>query len=254
MTTSTHVQSPDNLDDARIASLPPAAFYIPDFITQDEERHILDRIASAPKPRWKQLTRRRLQTWPSDLVNNRLVEAPLPPWLEDPILPRLLSLHVGPDTGSTARIFANSPHGRPNHVLINEYPPGIGIMPHKDGSAYHPIVCTVSLGASICLNIHEMKKDGALENVPSWRILQEPRSLLITTADLYTNYLHGISDIQEDADLSDTTIANWALLGSPGSFQSGRNPRQLRTSLTYRDVISVSKLGTKFGLFNHRKP
>ncbi len=28
-------------------------------------------------------------------------------------------------------MFASSPHGRPNHVLINEYPPGVGIMPHK---------------------------------------------------------------------------------------------------------------------------
>ncbi|KAI1267198.1 hypothetical protein F5Y18DRAFT_331666 [Xylariaceae sp. FL1019] len=254
MNTSVHVQLPQNLNDVRIASLPSAAFYIPDFITKDEEEHILNKIASAPKPRWKQLTRRRLQTWPSDLVNNKLVEAPLPPWLDDPIISRLLSLHVDSDTGSAATIFANSPHQRPNHVLINEYPPGIGIMPHKDGSAYHPIVCTVSLGASICLNIHETKKDGALESVPSWRILQEPRSLLITTADLYTDYLHGISDMEEDIELSDTTIVNWSLLGSPESFQSGRNPRQLRTSLTYRDVISVSKLGTKFGLFNHKKP
>lgn len=28
-------------------------------------------------------------------------------------------------------IFQSSPHHRPNHVLINEYPPGVGIMPHK---------------------------------------------------------------------------------------------------------------------------
>lgn len=88
-------------------------------------------IAAAPRPRWKQLTHRRLQTWPSDLVNNRLLDAPLPSWLETPIVPRLLSLPLSDDGDSPKHIFAESPHQRPNHVLINEYPPGIGIMPHK---------------------------------------------------------------------------------------------------------------------------
>ncbi|KAI0871883.1 hypothetical protein GGS24DRAFT_39132 [Hypoxylon argillaceum] len=245
---------PQSLSHARVLQLPHAAFYISEFITEDEEKHILDKIATAPKPRWKQLSRRRLQTWPSDLINNKLVDAPLPSWLEEPIVTRLRSLHLEEDADSQSHIFSNSPHKRPNHVLINEYPPGIGIMPHKDGAAYHPIVCTVSLGASICLGIHEMKEDGTLNKTPAWRILQEPRSLLITTADLYTNYLHGIDDITEDIGLSEGTIANWSLLRPSSTFHEGRNLRQTRTSLTYRDVLNVSKLGTKLGpLFNHRK-
>lgn len=92
-------------------------------------------IASAPRPRWKQLTHRRLQTWPSDLVNNKLVDAPLPNWLEEPIVTRLKSIPLSQDSGSS-NIFSDSPHGRPNHVLINEYPPGIGIMPHKVGDRW----------------------------------------------------------------------------------------------------------------------
>ena len=118
----------------------------------------------------------------------------------------------------------------------------------QDGAAYHPVVCTVSLGASLCLNIYRSKEDGALDPEPAWRILQEPRSLLITTEDLYTEYLHGIADLDEDVDLSETTIANWALLRSPAAFETGRNRRQTRTSLTYRDVMKVSKLGNKLGL------
>ncbi|KAI1819112.1 hypothetical protein F4861DRAFT_167858 [Xylaria intraflava] len=243
---------PHDLDHARVSRLPSTAFYISDFITEDEEKLILDKIASAPKPRWKQLSRRRLQTWPSDLVNNKLIDAPLPPWLEDPIIPRLRSLRLH-DADLRSHIFSDSPHRRPNHVLINEYPPGIGIMPHKDGASYHPIVCTVSLGASLCLNIHRMKDGGMLDESPIGRILQEPRSLLITTADLYTDYLHGIDDTLEDVELSEQTIANWSLLRSSSAFQDGRNVRQMRTSLTYRDVISVSKLGSKLGLFNQKK-
>lgn len=86
-------------------------------------------IATVPKPRWKQLTHRRLQAWPSELVKNKLLDSPLPPWLENPVIPRLTSIPVS-DSDST-RLFASSPHCRPNHVLINEYPPGVGIMPHK---------------------------------------------------------------------------------------------------------------------------
>ena len=243
---------PQSLDQARIPQLPRAAFYISEFITEDEEALILEKIASAPKPRWKQLSRRRLQTWPSDLINNKLVDASLPSWLEEPIVTRLLSLCLGKDAASPLHIFSDSPHKRPNHVLINEYLPGIGIMPHKDGAAYHPVVATVSLGANICLNIHETKEDGTLNRAPTWRILQEPRSLLITTADLYTDYLHGIDDILEDTDLSEHTIANWALLRSGSIFDGGRSSRQTRTSLTYRDVLSVTKLGSKF-MFNQKR-
>ncbi|KAI1113220.1 hypothetical protein F5Y14DRAFT_228063 [Nemania sp. NC0429] len=253
MDTPTGPLLPRSLGEARVPQLPSAAFYIPDFITEDEERSILDKIASAPKPRWKQLSRRRLQTWPSDLIHDKLVDAPLPSWLEDPIVTRLRSLRLQDDADAQSHIFFDSPHGRPNHVLINEYPPGIGIMPHKDGAAYHPIVCTVSLGASICLSIYQANEDGALDKNPIGRVLQEPRSLLITTAELYTDYLHGIEDIVEDVELSEHTIANWSLLRSSSAFHDGRNLRQMRTSLTYRDVLSVSRLGNKLGLFLGKK-
>ncbi len=45
---------------------------------------------------------------------------------------RLLSIPVGADD-TASNLFSSSPHKRPNHVLINEYPPGVGIMPHKVG-------------------------------------------------------------------------------------------------------------------------
>ncbi|CAF3444545.1 unnamed protein product, partial [Fusarium graminearum] len=231
---SSHVLLPESLQHARITSLPQTAYYIPNFISEEEEQMILDKISSAPKPRWKQLTKRRLQTWPSDLVNNKLLEAPLPAWLQDPVISRLLSLPT--KDSEPGYIFSESPHHKPNH----------------DGAAYWPIVCTVSLGASLCLNLHRSKDDGALDPVPAWRILQEPRSLLITTDQLYTDYLHGIADIEEDVDLDANTVANWDLLRSPDTFASGKNVRQTRTSLTYRDVLQVSKVANKFGLFMKR--
>jgi len=199
-------------------------------------------IASAPKPRWKHLSHRRLQTWPSDLTKNTLLEESLPKWLVEPVITRLLQLQcsVSPEGG---HIFSGSPHRVPNHVLINEYLPNQGIMAHKDGSAYHPVVCTVSLGASLCLDIYGTKSDGTIATEPSWKILQEPRSLLITADELYTEYLHGIAEVDADVNLSPMTVANWDLLRSPEAIIEGRNEREVRISLTYRDVIKVSKLG-----------
>ncbi|KYK60109.1 Alkbh6 protein [Drechmeria coniospora] len=116
----------------------------------------------------------------------------------------------------------------------------------KDGAAYWPVVCTVSLGASLCLNLHRTRDDGALDPTPAWRILQEPRSLLITTECLYTDYLHGIADIDEDVNLSaEGGVVNWPLLRDPDAHADGRNVRKLRTSLTFRDVVKVSTMGTK---------
>jgi len=241
---------PASLEDFRIKGLPSSAFYIADFISHDEERYILGKIAAAPKPRWKQLSKRRLQTWPSDLNKNILLESELPPWLTEPVISRILSLPVSHT--EEGHIFQNSPHGSPNHVLINEYLPGQGIMPHKDGAAYHPVVCTVSLGASLCLDVYASKKDGTTEDNPRWRILQEPRSLLVTTNALYTDYLHGIAEINEETHLDSVSISNWDLLKSAEEFTNGSLERQTRISLTYRDVIKVSSLGAKFGIFGKR--
>jgi len=242
---------PRSLDEVRIADLPPGAFYISSFISEEEEQSILAKIAAAPKPRWKQLTHRRLQTWPSDLVNNKLVNAALPTWLQEPVVSRLASIPVTADE-MLSHIFNDSPHKTPNHVLINEYPPGVGIMPHKDGPAYHPVVCTVSLGGSLCLDLYKTKADGTLDTEPISRILQEPRSLLITTAGLYTEYLHGIADVGEDIDLSEHTVANWSLLRDSAMFANGINQRSTRTSLTYRDVMAVTKLGNKFSFLQKK--
>lgn len=62
-------------------------------------------------------------------MNNKLLDAPLPAWLGYPVISRLLSIPV--QDSQLGHMFSESPHKRPNHVLINEYPPGIGIMPHK---------------------------------------------------------------------------------------------------------------------------
>jgi alkylated DNA repair protein alkB family protein 6 len=162
-------------------------------------------------------------------------------------------------------IFNHTPHKQPNHVLINEYNRGEGIMPHEDGSAYADVVATVSLGASLCLEITpkptkgEERSTGTEADVKTsetsalsgysipTRILQEPRSLLITTGQAYKDLLHGISPIQVDENLNADTVANWNLLGDSKALEEagGRSERATRVSLTYRDVLKVSSAASR---------
>ncbi|KAK2857290.1 hypothetical protein FQN49_004853, partial [Arthroderma sp. PD_2] len=237
-----------DLEKYRINQLPETAYYIPEFISEDEEEKLLNKIRSVPAPKWTQLSRRRLQTWPSALSkSNVLLASPLPEWLESPIASRFRNIGV----------FTSSPHKSPNHVLINEYQPGQGIMPHEDGAAYYPIVATVSLATPIILDIYDKRQSDHPEVLsieagedaargqllPRYRILQERRSLLITTGGLYSDYLHGIAERLSDGELGPETICNWENLGDSQHFETGRYERETRISLTYRDVLKVSKLG-----------
>ncbi|KAL9039118.1 MAG: hypothetical protein Q9180_002723, partial [Flavoplaca navasiana] len=188
---------------------------------------------------------------------NTLLAAPLPTWLSDPIVPRLLSipLRASPaanDERSNAEksVFGNAPHGAPNHCLINEYMPGQGIHPHEDGMAYHPVVATVSLGAPIVLDVYRKPASGEpLDAKPANRIFQEPGSLLISTGDMYTGYLHGIREVEVDEDLHEGEggIVNWGMVGREWRDKveenGGRWRRGVRVSATFRDVVKVRKLG-----------
>ena len=42
-----------------------------------------------------------------------------------------------------------------NHLLINVYPPGVGIMPHFDGPLYQSKVVVLSLGGPAIINFTE---------------------------------------------------------------------------------------------------
>ncbi|KAE9964889.1 hypothetical protein EG328_010127 [Venturia inaequalis] len=246
---------PKDLSAHRIPGLPPSFFYIPNFLTEYEEAQILQKI---PSQRWTHLTKRRLQAHPSTLTQkNTLIASPLPPYLTTtpPISTRFSEL----------KVFEGTKHGAPNHVLINEYKPGEGIMPHEDGDAYSPVVATISLSGTLCLELtpHPSKAGSAIgdsnaekeeqvdaggeETKKRWRILQEPRSLLVTTGEAYAALLHGIEHVERDEGLGVETVVNWELLGDETKARireaGGVNERSTRVSLTYRDVLKVSKIG-----------
>lgn len=227
-----------------VSALPPSCYYVPNFISPDEEAQILHGISRLPESKWNVLTHRRLLSLPSPLTgaaSNTLVAAPMPAYL-DPIVARL----------KQHKYFDETTHQGPNHVLINEYKPGQGIMPHVDGPSYSPLTATVSLASHTVLDIYRKNQHGEREQLPHWRILQEPRSLLITSGEMYDTTLHGISELTTDHDLSADGIVNWHLLGDTKPYQSGKAGRQTRISLTLRDVVKVAKLGNAMKFLSKR--
>ncbi|KAI0262716.1 hypothetical protein BC834DRAFT_890004 [Gloeopeniophorella convolvens] len=214
-------------------------YYIPNFVTEDEENYLLRKIQETPQPKWKQLANRRLQTWGGDLTGkNVLVPQPFPPFLSN--FPDIISRIAS--TG----VFEGSPHQRPNHVILNEYHPGQGIMPHEDGPAYHPVVATLSLGSHTVMHYYR-----PLESTPALSLLLEPRSLVITTREQYTAHMHGIDGTAEDR-VGDVEFANEALLGGVLPAEGEVLVRRTRYSFTCRDVARVvsigpAKLGKRLG-------
>ncbi|MCJ1336597.1 hypothetical protein MMC09_001875 [Bachmanniomyces sp. S44760] len=268
----TTIQLPSCFKDCIVEACPATVYYIPNFITAAEEQHLIHKIKSAPIPKWRHLNNRRLQVYPSELTaKNKLVQEPLEDWLTKPIIkPRLLDIPMFGTTPNTTpvemallgNIFSTSTHHEPNQVLINEYLPGQGIHAHRDGSAYSPIVATISLGSAIVLDIqaHVVPDDPSLtttssstehqrdDQTPHWRILQEPRSLLVSKGPVYEDYTHGIAAVMMDEDLNREGIANWDMLGDQQAYESGSYRRRTRYSMTYRDVERVV-----MGLYTSRR-
>uniref|UniRef100_A0A8C4I3E7 Alpha-ketoglutarate-dependent dioxygenase alkB homolog 6 n=1 Tax=Dicentrarchus labrax TaxID=13489 RepID=A0A8C4I3E7_DICLA len=98
---------------------PPTVYYIPDFISEDEESYLQLQVNRSPKTKWTQLSGRRLQNWGGLPHPKGMLAEKIPDWLQT-YCEKISSL--GAFSGRTA-----------NHVLVNEYKPGEGIMPHEDG-------------------------------------------------------------------------------------------------------------------------
>ncbi|KAG0206614.1 Alpha-ketoglutarate-dependent dioxygenase alkB 6 [Mortierella sp. GBA30] len=240
-----------HIGQCKIRGAPPSVYYIPDFITPAEEQVLVDKVLSAPKPKWVQLKNRRLQNWGGIVSAQGMIAEPLPPWLTC-LYPRLREAGVFEGLASTQQ--------NPNHCLVNEYLAGQGIMPHTDGPAYLPTVATVSLSSHCVLDFYkippmaEKKNDHDIAAVPStekdvrshepeFSLLVQPRSLLVLKEDVYNNYMHGIREIATD-DPHQGNIVNLPQTLPEISPDSRPLERSTRISLTFR-IVQKTKLFLK---------
>ncbi|KAM5132848.1 alpha-ketoglutarate-dependent dioxygenase alkB homolog 6 isoform 2-T2 [Callospermophilus lateralis] len=132
------------LEPFRVEQAPPVIYYVPDFISKEEEEYLLRQVFNAPKPKWTQLSGRKLQNWGGLPHPKGMVPERLPPWLQRYV-----------DKVSDLSLFGGLPA---NHVLVNQYLPGEGIMPHEDGPLYYPTVSTISLGSHTMLDFYEPRQ------------------------------------------------------------------------------------------------
>ncbi|KAG8448859.1 hypothetical protein GDO86_015800 [Hymenochirus boettgeri] len=218
-----------DLESFAIDKAPRAAYYIPEYISEAEEECLLRQIYNAPKPKWTQLSGRKLQNWGGLPHARGMVQEKLPHWLQS-YTEKVSSLGVF--GGHCA-----------NHVLVNEYKAGQGIMPHEDGPLYYPTVTTINLGSHAILDFYLPISQENQNQVPSTEderhilsLLLEPRSLLVIREALYTSYLHGISP-QNDDTLNSTVVNLDCCSANAGDTLE----RDTRVSLTIRYVPKVLK-------------
>jgi len=214
-----------------VSGIPSTAYYIPDFITPEEEKLTLNQIGKTSRVKWTQLSNRRLQNWGGMPHAKGMIPEDIPTWL--------LS-HVN-KVNSLPGVYPDDK--KANHVLLNEYTAGQGILPHVDGALFYPTITTVSLGSHALLDFYRPLDDSGggqginddLESRHVFSILVEPRSLLILKDDLYNHYLHGIKEVESDT-LSDKVV----------NLQSRDKPQEMarttRVSLTIRHVPNTKKL------------
>ncbi|CAI7838780.1 unnamed protein product, partial [Closterium sp. NIES-53] len=177
-------------------------------------------VASAPVTKWKNVTGRRLQNWGGVLHDKGLIAQPLPQWLQS----------------FTSRLSADLRSVFPspiNHVLVNEYQEGQGIMPHQDGPAYFPCVAILSLGlpGTMAFSPHQRllecreEREGGAEEAGDGKdemgqeeagkrdlsgdalVMREsaalpPRSLLVFKDQAYTDYLHAATALASSEAVS----------------------------------------------------
>lgn len=133
-----------------------------------------------------------------------------------------------------------------NHVLVNEYLSGQGIMPHSDGPLFYPTITTISCGSHTMLEFHEPQEsdDGvSMERVSVAKLFVEPRSLLILKDDMYNKYLHSIAEVDED--VIDESISNLSRIISEDHRVGCVLKRTKRLSFTIRHVPKTSKMKIK---------
>ena len=145
-------------------------YYIPNWVSEEEEERLLAMTYEAPVHSWTHLKMRSLQRWGGEVSSKNSEAEPLPPWLAA-VSNRLVECGVF------------EPSCAPNHVLINEYLPGQGIMAHTDGPLYHPVVATISLGSSGVMQFfqdHQVMLANLLPFViPSPRFIQHSFALAV---------------------------------------------------------------------------
>src|SRR5512140_331672 len=156
--------------------LPEGFRYVQEFISADEERALVERMADAAfrevRMRGQVALRRTAHYgWDYGYESWQITPAaPVPDW-------------ILPLRERAAALIGAVPAAR-EEVLVTEYPPGAGIGWHRDAPMFGPAVVGVSLGAPARLRFRRAGESSAL--------LLEPRSAYVLDGPARKQWQHSI--------------------------------------------------------------
>jgi alkylated DNA repair protein alkB family protein 6 len=217
----TNARNAEDKSQFEVTNAPKKLLFIQDWVTEEDERKIIELIENSPSEAWRELRHRRLQMWGGFPENKEdMVSLPLPKWLQTVVL--------------TCDSFFPEDL-LPNHVLINQYLPGTGILPHKDGPLYVPNVAILSLGSSSVMefSVPALERREDSDECEKVRVFLPRRSLIVFSEDLYTKMVHTITEEYEDE--IDESLANLNEIRDKFPLRS-HWARETRYSLTIRHV------------------
>jgi len=224
-------------------------FYIPNFLTRDYQNAVLSWLQTLPRldgitvsqknkscqklqeeecnGKWVRLKHAQRNVALFDLRHERI------PFLLRALCNILIEINAFPKSHP------------PNHVLINEYEPQNGILPHTDGPLYLDRTATFSIGGGDVLfkftkrfeSQKEKEKCAVKDTTEKDRPVMEVKlnglgSLIFFTGEAYTNYCHSIND-----RIGTTEHVSQYCINSSHSGEVVK--RGYRISLTFRHKINV---------------
>eukprot|EP00736_Rhodelphis_marinus_P007124 Rmarinus@m.9214 len=204
--------------------------YVPDFVSSREQAQLLNLIYTELHE-WEVLKGRRLQQWggtPDPSCG--MVAQPVPPCFQA-VCDVLVAAGVFP------------PEYAPNHVLLNEYSLGDGIMPHQDGPLYYPVVAIVTLQSPCALDFWRTLQDSYVPSdssrpvtLPLASVYTRPCSLVVFSEAAYEERWHGIQFVKEDCVHENVVNCKEAQIQHGATLARSEMPR---VSLTIRHVLKI---------------
>lgn len=178
-----------------------------DWLPVEVEAQLLRRLKARQARDFVQLRGKRTARYGGS-VGPPFAPEPLPPWLA-----QLCGL-VGAATAAAAPL---------NHVLVNSYQPGEGIMPHRDGGAYEPRAAILSLGSAVVFDFWRDHAHAASAELPALSVLLPPRSLLLFEGSAYERYMHSIDDhffdsLAHVANCTADNLSRWMAEKAPSAW------------------------------------
>jgi alkylated DNA repair protein alkB family protein 6 len=192
-----------------------SSYYIQNFISLESEQQLIRVIKGNAIP-WVHLHTRKLKCLDG--------KSTFPPWATQ-FLDYLIN----------SKIFSKDSEPSPNHILINSYKEGQGILHHTDGPKYYSKVAILSLDSSCLMTFRkrlEPSQIGTEYDGDIFSVFLEPRSLFVFEDSLYTDYMHGIS-FDRESIIGEVNCINQAVTGvRTGEVITRRD----RISLTIRHM------------------